>query len=414
MRRAVSLLLVCLLALTTGLALLRAGALIAEPAPPAGSRSAVGAAAANTALVGRFYAAVNAALRSGDPTPVADLLAADFVDRTPPPGVAPTRDGLVQHVIALRATLPALQLTADDLLAQGDLVLAWVRTEGAAPGMFLGLPLAGPPATWEARHLFRIAGDRIAERWGGGDWPLLAAPLVEAPLAEPPPAAILRLARFTFGPGAQQVKLSELGPLLLAVEAGALTAQVEGHAVLTRGAAAGTSGPQPTIVPSGTDIVLHPGDGLWVAPGIRPAFRNTAETPAVVLAATLLPWWSADPADPPEGTAFIWPVPGALDISAQLLLDGVVTDFPPAPSVLGVGRLTLAAGTGLAPYVATGPQFAFVEAGTLGVASIDAGPAALFSAGAVAFVQDGAVVTLRNPGDGSLVLLLVTITPADM
>jgi quercetin dioxygenase-like cupin family protein len=411
MRRSIILPVTCLLALATGVALLRAGALLADPAPPAGSRSAVGAAAAaNTALVGRFYEAVNAALRSGDPTPVAALLAADFVDRAARPGVAPTRDGLLQQVLTLRATFPALRLTVEDRRAHGDWVLAWVRAEGAAPELFLGIPLAGPPATWETRDFFRIEGDRIAERRGGDDWPVLAQPLGAAPVAESEPAAIVRLARFTYAPGAQQRRLSEPGPLLLAVEAGTLTAQVEGPAGLTRTATAGTSGPATTTVPPGSDIVVRPGDGLWVSSGVRHAFRNAEETPAVVLAATLLPWRSTDS---PEGTAYLWPVAGALDISAHLLIDGVVTDLPPAPVVLGLGRLTLAAGVGLAPYMATGRQFAVVEAGTLSLATTSAGPAAPLSAGAVAFVQPGAVATLRNAGDGPLTLLLVTITLVD-
>src|SRR5262249_11381541 len=56
-------LLVCLLALATGLALLAAGESMIDPAP----RTADGVGAADAAVVNGFYAAVNAVLDAGDP-----------------------------------------------------------------------------------------------------------------------------------------------------------------------------------------------------------------------------------------------------------------------------------------------------------------------------------------------------------
>jgi mannose-6-phosphate isomerase-like protein (cupin superfamily) len=201
--------------------------------------------------------------------------------------------------------------------------------------------------------------------------------------------------------------MGDLGPLLLAVEAGTLTAQVDGQAVLTRGAADGVGSPQSTTAPLGAEIVLHPGDGLLVSPGVRHAFRNAEQTPTVVLAVTLLPWSSGAP----EGNAFLWPIPGAPDITAQLLIDEVAPVLPTGPAAIALGRLALAGEVGLAPGAATGPRFAFVEAGTLRVDTAGGGPDVVISAGSEALVPRSSVATSRNGGDGPLVVLLVTITP---
>jgi quercetin dioxygenase-like cupin family protein len=178
--------------------------------------------------------------------------------------------------------------------------------------------------------------------------------------------------------------------------------------VLTRGAGAETD------VPPGTEVALHPGDGLVVPPGARHRFRNAERAPAVVVAATLLPWHSQGV---PDGGAFLWPValwPAARtpEVTAHLLAEGAVTGLPTGRAVIRLGRLTLPGHAGLAPHTATGPHLAVVEAGTLD-AAIAGGPLAPRSAGTAVLTRFGAAATLRNGGDGPLVVLLVTIAPIE-
>src|SRR5687768_14667829 len=84
-RRPPVLLLTAGLLLATGLALRGLWAELAAPAPD------LRAGDANAAVVRRFYAAVNAALRTGDVAEVKRLVAADFVEHAPLPGQPPTR-----------------------------------------------------------------------------------------------------------------------------------------------------------------------------------------------------------------------------------------------------------------------------------------------------------------------------------
>src|SRR5688500_2540489 len=134
------LLLACLVALATGVALIGAGLTVTTPDRGTGPLDLPSdAAESDAAVVRRFYAAVNTALAAGDPASLTALLAPDFADRTANPGRAGTREDLVRHVLALRAAFPDLWLTVEDVRADGDRVVARVRAEGGDRGVFLGV-----------------------------------------------------------------------------------------------------------------------------------------------------------------------------------------------------------------------------------------------------------------------------------
>jgi predicted ester cyclase len=390
----------CVLALATGIALLLAGAMVApdgaigSPNPPRGSDSA------DAALVHRFYDALNATLKTGDPTLLAPLLAADFADRTAPPGDAATAAGLVRHVLALRATFPDLRLAAEDVQAHGDRVQARVRAEGTEHGVFLGIRFAGGPAVWGPLDTYRIAGGRIAERWASGDRPVLPRRLAQVPLAEAPPAPVVRLARLTFAPQVGEPETGLLGPLVIAAESGALTVRPLGPAVLARDEAAGTA------VPRGETVTLRPGDGLVLPAGTHYVVENAGSAVAVALALALLPAGTGAVG----GGVAAWPWVGAPGIGAQLLVDGMAAGAPSGPATVALGRLTLAPGESFAADGPVAPRLVIVEAGSLQLEAPGA-PATTLSAGNGAVIPSAFGVTLRNAGDGPLVVLLVTVTP---
>lgn len=407
MRRQV-LLMTCLLSLITSVALLAAGALVAAPTRVTGPHSAPSdAAELNAALVRRFYDAVNATLATGDPAPLSALVAADFADRAAPPGQAPTRDGLLHNLRGLRATFPTLWLVVEDVRARGDWVLARVRAEGVGHGEFLGLRFSGGPAVRTGLDVYRVTGGTIAERFATAGWPILPQPLVQVPLPEPPHEVLLRLARFTFAPGARQPAAGSLGPLLVAVEVGTLTVQVDRPATLTRGEGEAAGRPLAATVSPGSEVALRPGDALLLPSGGGNMFRNAEPTPAVVLVLALLRWSEGSP----DGKAFRWPSTGSPDVTAQLLAESVAVDMPAGPSTIALGRFTLAAQAELSVDGATGPSLAVVEAGFLELATTS-GPATLVSAGQGTGVGSPIAPTFRNAGDGLLHVLLATITPA--
>src|SRR3989442_8708075 len=71
-----------------------------------------------------------------NPAAADELIAADFVDHTPLPGQLPGRDGFKQVLRTIRTAFPDATETIEDLVAEGDRVVARVVIEGAHSGPF--------------------------------------------------------------------------------------------------------------------------------------------------------------------------------------------------------------------------------------------------------------------------------------
>jgi predicted ester cyclase len=398
------LLLICLVALATGFAI-GAGLMVVAPDHRTGPLGPPSASADTDAAVVGFYAAVNTALATGDSAPLTALLAPDFADRAADPGRAATREGLVRHVLALRAAFPDLRLVVEDVRADGDRVVAWVRAEGGDRGVLLGVPFAGIPPSWAGLDVFRVADGRVAERWAAGDEPVPPQTLVRVPLADLPAEADAWLARLTFAPGAHEPEAGERGPLVLAVEAGALTVTAFGSAVVAPLGGVASTGKDAKSLPEGAVVTLSPGDGLLLPPAAHYAVRNAERSPAVALALALLP-----SAGSPDAGAVHWPGAGSPDVVVQPLAGGLATGLPAGAAEVTLGRLTLAPGVTLAADGAVVPRLIAIESGTLQLAT-NPSPAVTLSAGQGSLIDSTAVPTLRNAGGGPLVVLLGTITP---
>jgi len=243
-------LLACVLSLTSGLALLGLAASIA--APPGDEARAQ----ANEAVVRRFYAAINTALRTGDTRALDGLIDADFAEHPPRPGLPSGRLGLVRALSALRTSSPTVRRTVEDVWGAGDRVAARVRVEGAADGALPG----------GAGDVFRLADGRIVERWG----------LPPGFGVSPTDLRTLPLERRSFEPGSRQSLDTSTGAVVIAVETGRLGLTVE--------RAAGRASP-PASARSVT-TVLAPGD-VFLLPKGSAAIASAGPTgPAVALTLT--------------------------------------------------------------------------------------------------------------------------------
>jgi predicted ester cyclase len=95
-----------------------------------------------------------------------ELFAPDYVDRTPQPGVPPTREGFKQWVTALRAAFPDIRYTVEDTIEGGDKWVGRLRVSGTMTGDFAGMPATGKHATWTEIHILRLANSLVTEHWG--------------------------------------------------------------------------------------------------------------------------------------------------------------------------------------------------------------------------------------------------------
>lgn len=94
-----------------------------------------------------------------------ELLAPDFVDHSPFPGVSPDRDGVKRLFAALHVAFPDLRATIHDQIAEGDRVATRKTLRGTHRGEFLGISPTGRAVTFDVIDFVRIEKGRIAEQW---------------------------------------------------------------------------------------------------------------------------------------------------------------------------------------------------------------------------------------------------------
>ena len=105
-------------------------------------------------------------LSQGKTQLIDELFAPEYVDRTPQPDVAPTREGFKQWVTALRLAFPDIRYTVEDSIESGDRWVGRVKATGTMTGAFAGMPATNKQATWTEIHILRVANERVLEHWG--------------------------------------------------------------------------------------------------------------------------------------------------------------------------------------------------------------------------------------------------------
>ena len=277
MRRSAPLLLTSVLALVTGVALLAAGHLMTTPASEAAEGSGLepDIAAANTALVRRFYDAVNQTLRTGDAGLLDEAVSPDLVDHMALPGLPGNRAGLAGYLVSLSGAFPAMRLTVVDLILQGDEVMARVRVAGVDRGAFLGIPLPAELAVWGPLDVFRVEHGEIVEHWPSRDGAALLRPLARAPLDLPAAGATLQVSRVTYAPGSVTAARRNTQLRVAFLEEGSLDVRIDGGALLDRAPVDGEIGGL-EAVPTAGEVRLHAGD-LLILP-VAAAYRTSNQT----------------------------------------------------------------------------------------------------------------------------------------
>jgi steroid delta-isomerase-like uncharacterized protein len=92
----------------------------------------------------------------------------DWVGRFP--GMPPIdAEGHRQYSQVMLTAFPDLERTIEDLVAEGDKVVARWTATGTHTGDFQGIPPSGTIATSSGITIFRIADGRIVEEWSESD-----------------------------------------------------------------------------------------------------------------------------------------------------------------------------------------------------------------------------------------------------
>lgn len=96
-----------------------------------------------------------------------ELLAADFRNRTPDPGVPDDRTGVLQVFALLRTVLPDLRVEIHDMLIDGDRVGTRKTLHGTRPGF--RRTAVGRPLIIEVMDIVRVRDGQIVEHWNSTD-----------------------------------------------------------------------------------------------------------------------------------------------------------------------------------------------------------------------------------------------------
>jgi len=94
-----------------------------------------------------------------------ELLSPDFAMHTPLPA-SPGIKGISEVIITCRAAFEHLNVTIEDMIAEGDKVTARFTAHGTHKGDFMGLQATGKPITMTGIEIFRIKDGKIIELWG--------------------------------------------------------------------------------------------------------------------------------------------------------------------------------------------------------------------------------------------------------
>ena len=98
-----------------------------------------------------------------------ELVAPDARDTSPgiPPGIPTTGpDGLKGIVSLLRSAFPDLQVTIDEIIAEGDMVVARATFTGTHRGNFQGIQPTGKRVNWGAIDIVHLRNGQFVSHYG--------------------------------------------------------------------------------------------------------------------------------------------------------------------------------------------------------------------------------------------------------
>lgn len=97
---------------------------------------------------------------------VLDLIIADeYVDRSPVPGLPEGLEGIKVKLESLYSAFPDIEFKLGDLVAEGDLVAARYHWTATHEGEFMGVPATGKAVDVKGMDFYRISEGRIVEHW---------------------------------------------------------------------------------------------------------------------------------------------------------------------------------------------------------------------------------------------------------
>src|SRR3712207_4735887 len=102
-----------------------------------------------------------------------EIIASDFVDHAAHPDQDPGPESFKQNLINVREAFPDYHTTNEDLIAEGDKVVARWTARGTHQGKFIGVegevPPTGDQVTVSGTTTYKVANGKLVEQWAHWD-----------------------------------------------------------------------------------------------------------------------------------------------------------------------------------------------------------------------------------------------------
>jgi steroid delta-isomerase-like uncharacterized protein len=120
----------------------------------------------NKAIIRRIVEEIQ---NGGNLALIDELLAPNFVNHTPAPGLSPDREGIKHLFSMFRAAFPDGSMTIEDMIAEEEKVVTRKTYRGTHLGEFLGIPPTGRHISVGLIDMMRVVDGKVVEHWSVGD-----------------------------------------------------------------------------------------------------------------------------------------------------------------------------------------------------------------------------------------------------
>lgn len=113
----------------------------------------------------KFQLLYDEILNKGNLDAFEELCAPNFVKHAIPPSPDYGIEGSKQSVLMLRKALPDIKYTVDDMIEDGDKLVARWSAKGTHKGEFMGIPPTGKQVTFSGIEIIRVEDGKAVEEW---------------------------------------------------------------------------------------------------------------------------------------------------------------------------------------------------------------------------------------------------------
>ena len=95
-----------------------------------------------------------------------ELCAPDYVEHDPFPGTSADLAGLKEGITQIRSAFPDMQVSADEIIEEGDRLAVRSTMRATHEGDFMGVPGSGKKVEVANYDFVRFENDMAVEHWG--------------------------------------------------------------------------------------------------------------------------------------------------------------------------------------------------------------------------------------------------------